>query len=479
VTVEFTSTQAWRESFHDILGIYFGDGSSYYPGNNSITNLLTTSDISGDEYTIRQYKIQHTYSAADIASNGGRFMAVSSDCCRIGSLVNAGGADEQILTRVDLNNGNQGSPVGTIPVVLQFSVGRNNMLAIAAADPDGDPISCRFAGPVESAIPDLARAGGNEIVISSGCVLSWNLLGTNSTNIGDKFAVQVMIEESNRCTGSDCGRVALDFIIELVQSNPPVCASDRPVNNSLFVNVPFTATFTGTDLDSGAALTSNSFGAPDGSSFTPTLGTTQASPASTRFDWTPAESDRGSAHSMLVTFQDQMGLQGICALSLQVSLFNPTVTCNQTNVLGDLFAMDGNAFAQRNFAISAAQTLFKYRGASKRELSDLKKEARKLYNDAWTTTWSISASILDCGDTIYCSDITTSPATVSYLNSIKRLNALTRSIIARIRSTGHGAKATSLRRNSDKKFLASSGSVTRIPAAQSLCPGVDVQVVPS
>ena len=62
IVVQFDSTQAWRESALDILGIDFGDGDSYTPAEIDITNVLTTTDIAGEDYTIRFYTTQHTYS---------------------------------------------------------------------------------------------------------------------------------------------------------------------------------------------------------------------------------------------------------------------------------------------------------------------------------------------------------------------------------------------------------------------------------
>ena len=62
VTVEFTTVQAWRASFLDMLATDPGDGTGGISG--PITDIGTFTDIGGESYTIRTYSVQHTYSAA-------------------------------------------------------------------------------------------------------------------------------------------------------------------------------------------------------------------------------------------------------------------------------------------------------------------------------------------------------------------------------------------------------------------------------
>lgn len=475
VTVEFTSLQAWRTTGLDMLGLDFGDGNSYFPSFSDITDVFAGTDLAGEGYTIRRFVVQHTYAAVDIASNSGQFLVVAESCCRIGSLVNAGDGDERIETRVDLNGNNQGSAVSNIPVILQLSVGQNNSLALGAADPDGDPVTCRMATSAESDIFSVASAGGNDVTVSPSCVLSWDLTGTDVSNVSEKYAVQIVIEESNRCSGQSCGSVALDFIIELVQGNPPSCSSDKPVNNTLYVGVPFTANFTGTDSDPGALLTVTSFGAPAGATLTPASGTQQAAPFGANLAWTPQESDRGSAQSVLVTYQDETGLQGVCSISLQVSVSDPVVTCNQVDIAASQFAMDGNALAQKGVADNAARR-FLALGGSKKQYRSFRTEAEKLYIQAWTQTWAIPSKLLDCGASEFCGTVSTADYTSGYLATISQLDALTKSIISKIQKQSRGRKAKSLRRANTRSFSQSMAAVAGVPATESSCPGAHVHI---
>lgn len=477
VTVEFTSLQAWRADGLDMLGLDFGDGNFYFPAAQDITDVFTGTDLAGEGYTIRRYVVQHSYDAAAIASNGGQFLVVGESCCRIGSLINAGDASERIETRVDLNGGNQGSPVSNIPVILQLSFGQTNTLALGIADPQGDPFSCRMASSSESQIPALATAGGNDIEVSPNCVLSWNLTGTTLTDVGNKYAVQIIIEETNRCVGQSCGSIALDFIIELVQGNPPSCSSDKPVNNTVYANFPFSATFTGTDTDPGAVLTLTSFGAPAASTFTPASGASQAAPFAAQFQWTPTDADRGTAQAVLVTYQDETGLQGVCTMSLQVSLTDPEITCGTVNVMGTQFAMDGNAFAQRGSARNAARK-FRANGGSKKAYKNYLKDADKFYVEAWTNAWVIPNDLLACGTTDLCTEVSTSALTAPYLDAVAQLDTLTKSIISKIKAQGQSRQARSLSKSSKAVYTASVQAAAALPPTQSSCPGVNVLTAP-
>jgi hypothetical protein len=308
-TVEFTSTQAWRAATlpGSELPIDFGDGSGV--GIGPITTIGTFMDLAGEFYTIVQYKVQHTY------PNQGPFTAFLASCCRIYSLINASGASERVETVVDLTGGNTGSPVGSIPVILQMTQGVVNNIPIPIADPDGDIFTCRMATFAESEIPSVASAGIHTLSVSPGCVLTWNTL---STTVGEKYAVQVAIEATHAGSTS---RVALDFIIEIVGgtgNQPPACSGTSGLN---VVNVgqPFAGNFTGTDAD-GDNLTLSHLGLPPGATLTPPSGTTQAEPFNSTFNWTPQPSDAGTSYAVTIIYQDPGGLQGVCSFSINVPL---------------------------------------------------------------------------------------------------------------------------------------------------------------
>ncbi|MBX7144668.1 MAG: hypothetical protein K1X79_09480 [Oligoflexia bacterium] len=475
VTVEFTSTQAWRTSALDMLGLDFDDGNFYSPASQDITDIFTGLDLAGESYTIRRYIVQHTYSSTDITSKGGVFVANSESCCRIFSLLNASSADERIQTVVNLNNNNQGSAVSSIPVILQMSISQINTLTIASADPDGDTLGCRMATSGESEIPSLASVGSNVISVSPSCILSWDLTNTTIADVGSKFAVQVMIEETNRCNGQNlCGGIALDFIIELVQGNPPTCASDKPANNTLYVDHSFSATFTGTDSDPGALLTVTSFNAPSGSNLSPVSGSQQAAPFAATFQWTPQESDRGSVHSMLVTFQDETGLQSVCTLSLTVSQTDPVFTCSPVNVEPLLFALDGNAFHQKALALQGAKQLKKTGKAGAKAASQIVKLANALYQQTWISVWSKLHSIAqDCSSSPnveFCSTVAVNGASISeYLSGADALNNLIVSTAAKLKKAGVKSYAKKLSAAAAKAKSEATSSLGQLPSTTQIC----------
>ncbi len=306
-TVEFTSTQAWRSDFLDNLPITFGDATP--SGVGTPATIGTFTDVAGESYTVRRYTVQHAYASE------GPYTAFSSSCCRISTLVNAADASERIETIVDLRNANQGSPVSSIPVILQMVHGGVNNVPLPTADPDLDPISCRMATSAESQIPTVATAGGHTLSVSPDCTLSWN---TSGTIVGRKYAAQVMVEETH---AGNLSRVALDFIIEIVDgslNHPPECTG---LSGQQVVNVgePFQANFTGDDED-GDPLTVSHLGLPPGASLAPPSGTQQASPFNSTFSWTPQPSDAGSAHAVTIVYTDPSSLQATCSFSVTVPL---------------------------------------------------------------------------------------------------------------------------------------------------------------
>ncbi|MFM8469639.1 MAG: DUF11 domain-containing protein, partial [Limisphaerales bacterium] len=143
----------------------------------------------------------------------------------------------------------------------------------------------------------LPTVGGNTIGVTAGGVLNWNTVGGTS---GQKFAVQVIIEENRagNTTGTN-GRGPLDFIIELAGSVTNLPPTVTGTNGSITIgpNQTFTATFVGTDPE-GGPLRVNHQGLPPGATLTPADGTTNASPTSVVFSWTPAPADVGNSYAV-------------------------------------------------------------------------------------------------------------------------------------------------------------------------------------
>ena len=327
-TVEFTFDTTWRSTFLDNMSINPGDGSSNITGTP--VNLGTFTDIAGESYTRRRVTVQHTY------SSDGPFTAFARSCCRIGSLKNAANAAMRVEAVVDLQNGNSGSPVSSTPPIIQMAQGQTNSIAIPIADPDGDPITCRMATSGESSIPAVASSGGNMLSVSNSCVLNWDL-STAPTVAGDKYAVQVMIPENRTgcqvpngaaaaSTAACSGRTPLDFIIEIVVGNSPVCSSSQQGVTNLSVGQAFSAQLTGTDAD-GDDLELRALNLPAGFVLNPPDGTVQPQPMNATVTYTPTAADMGNPFAFNILFVDPTALQGQCAFSGRV-LSNTIPTCD-------------------------------------------------------------------------------------------------------------------------------------------------------
>lgn len=321
-TIEITFTEAWRSGADDFITYNLGDGTSINTG--AAPTIATLTDISGEQYIVQRQVVTKTY------ATDGPFTVTGSSCCRISSLINAGDDSFVITAVVDLRGSNVGSPVSSIPVILQMAQGGLNSIQVAAADPDSDPLTYRMATAVESGIGAVASAGGQALAISSSGLLTWN---TVSTVVGQKYAAQVIVLENH--PGGTSGRIPLDFIIEITGgtlNRPPTATG--PVGPIVVpVGVPFAGTITGTDPD-GDILTAGVIGLPSGSTLVPPSGSSGASPLSLAFSWTPTAADKGSAKAITFLFTDPAGLQAQHTLAISVPVnAPPTITCPPDNAL--------------------------------------------------------------------------------------------------------------------------------------------------
>ncbi len=324
-TIDVTVTEAWRSTA--VAGLFYswGDGSGGF-SHFGAPVIASGTDIAGAGFTVTRRTYTHTY------PHDGPFTVAGSSCCRIFGLVNASSASERIGATIDLRSGNQGSPVSSIPVILQMNQSGVNDISLAVADPDADPFTCRMATSGESLIPSVATAGGHTLAVTTGCVLTWNTVGTA---IGQRYAAQVIIQENH--PGGTAGQVPLDFIIEIVggtANQAPTCTLNGSATNTVAVGQAFAISMTGTDPD-GDNLTVNHFGLPSGATLSPVAGTTSTEPFTATFSWTPGGSDAGSAHGVTVTFTDTGGLQSICSFTITVPANQPpTITCPDNVTIG-------------------------------------------------------------------------------------------------------------------------------------------------
>ncbi|MGB5694935.1 MAG: DUF4215 domain-containing protein [Polyangiales bacterium] len=313
LTVEFTVIASWRSTFVDGTDLNFGDGTAN--GVDIGSTIGTGVDSNGNAYTTNRYVVTHTYAAA------GSYKAFFQSCCRIAGLQNGAGANFRVETDVIIEaDGSNLWPPGTAsPAIIQMQAGGVRTHDFLFFDPDGDPVTCRFATAAETGlpagqvIPSVPSGGAQPAITESmgACQIQWNL---TSAVAGQQYVLHFVIESSSPGGTSS---TAIDLIAEIVSGPIPSC----PDSDSFTVPVgtPFSQTVGATDP--GQNLRIGVTGLPPGAILTPPAGTTGASPVSTTLDWTPAFSDNGTTSYTLVTFTNPANVTGSCTLTINVPAF--------------------------------------------------------------------------------------------------------------------------------------------------------------
>lgn len=309
-TVEVTVTESWRSGLIGNNTYNWGDGTGSF-STSGATTIATGTNATGD-FTIVRRIIQHTY------GGDGPYTISASSGARIGTLTNSANSNWSLAAVVDLRNGNQGSPVISTPIVVQMIRGVTNSVQLSYSDVDGDPVRFRMATTTESSITSTPAG----LTVSNTGLLSWN---TTGTSVGQLYAVQVLAFDNHPLTATTAGgtRVFFDFIIQIIEGNPPVATGPNGPF-SLAINQPFSTTVVGTDTD-GGNLTVTHQGLPAGATLTPASGTTGTQPLSATFAWTPTLADAGSSFGVTIVFTDPTGLQAAKSFSLTVHENQPPV----------------------------------------------------------------------------------------------------------------------------------------------------------
>ncbi|MDI1443271.1 MopE-related protein [Polyangium sp. 6x1] len=309
-SVRFEVTMAWhKDSFIGSSTLNFGDGG--FNPNTQGTYVGSGYDASGAEYQFYRYTVSHTY------TQFGQFVAYISDCCRVEPMGNQPTQDNyRIEAKVDLTTGNTGNPASVLPAMIQMQVNGIRTIQIPAVDPDGTPVSCRFATKAETGMtnPDSVHPpvlNGNVPTLAPsssppGCTLTWN---TNGGVAGTRYATQVILESHN-AANNNISSTTLDFIIELVQNPIPSCtgSGDFVVDMGQTLNTNFTGT-----SNSFLKMTSiGSFG-----TLNPVPGTTKPSPFTTNLTWKPGLGEEGT-HVLAVIYTNQQNLANYCTLTVTV-----------------------------------------------------------------------------------------------------------------------------------------------------------------
>ncbi|HXV66185.1 MAG TPA: hypothetical protein VD731_02995 [Nitrosopumilaceae archaeon] len=226
--------------------------------------------------------------------------------------INNANSNYIISTLVDFNSppSNTGSPISSLPAIVQCPLNAVCQYQVPGVDPDGDNLNYRLSTPAESGVNNQPGAGGlggcsgGTLAISNTGLVTWN---TQNCAAG-LYSTSLRIEESN--TGGPVhGWSMVDYLIQVTQvvQNPPIfdvppMSPDNTVFN-LNVGVPFNTPVRCSDVDALDVLTLGNLGLPGTASVSAPIGT---NPVSQTFSWTPGAGDVGPN---LVTFtcQDNNG----------------------------------------------------------------------------------------------------------------------------------------------------------------------------
>ena len=339
-TVRFTVNVAWGPyPFVDTTVLDFGDGGPSNPATPG-SPVASGVDATGNQYTFYSYVVSHTYPAI------GQYTASFGSCCRLSNLVNSGGNSFNVQARVDTTPGNSGNPISFVPAIIQMQVGGVRTHFIPAVDPDGTPVTCRFATTAESSIatsPPAAAGNGAIPTLSAsasppGCLLTWNLAGATS---GKQYANQVVLESTNP-NNNQKNSAVIDYLIETVSTPIPTCTGSgtfmipmgTTFNQDLIgtANVAPNLTLTLTSIFSNGVLS-------------PVTGTTQASPFAAHMTWSPGLGEAGTYLATAI-FTDSKNVSGFCSLTMIVpqcsAFFQPcSVGVGQCQKSGQLVCPPG------------------------------------------------------------------------------------------------------------------------------------------
>jgi hypothetical protein len=315
LSVRFDVTIAWREDYAPIPEasvLYFGDGKTN-PANSG-TTIATGTDVGGKEYVIQRYTVTHKYAAPGVY-NAHVVTPFNQNCCRILELINASSSSWYINAKVDISgNINKGNAVTAVPPIVQLQTGGLRTIQIPAVQPNGLPVACRFATQAESGIttnPPVVPATNAAATVAAsssppGCVITWNTTGGVS---GQKYAIQVVMET---VLNGNISSAVVDFIVEFVAAPPPSCTGSNAF--TIDMGDMFTHSVVGS-TNAGGNLLMTTIGAVGVTS--PPTGTTQNSPFTTNFSWTPGPGEEGTS-VLTIVYKEQNNATGYCSLSFTV-----------------------------------------------------------------------------------------------------------------------------------------------------------------
>ncbi|MDQ2772715.1 MAG: HYR domain-containing protein [Bacteroidota bacterium] len=311
LTVQFKVSQAWRRSFGPFSTVTIGstvltDVLNFGDGSTSNVNLTVTSvDIAGDSF-FGEALITHTYATA------GAYQAFYTNCCRLNTLLNNANSAWYLSSLVAAGSGNN-SPVATVAPVVNLAAGQvAATFLLPASDPDGDPLTFSLATAADFNGNAFMNAPGLDVNPTTGMV-TFNTLNRTPGSL-----YNAVIKVSDGQTS-----ILVDFLINVTATStaPVFDYSITPPNGFVYQLAPGQTLNFGvraTDSDAGDVVTLQAYGAPLGTSLTPTL-PLNGNPVQTAFAWTPTAANLGTTVINFVA-QDLAGVQTSTSVTVEVSL---------------------------------------------------------------------------------------------------------------------------------------------------------------
>lgn len=252
----------------------------------------------------------------------GNYQASVNSCCTASNMANGNNdASYGAVAKIVLD-GQRGGPVAAVQPIINLTRGSLQTVRFPMFDPDGDPVSCRFATSAEAfslptPIPKVGSVQATISTIGNECELSWNLTGVGA----DSFHFLPLIIESTH--NGKISSIGVDRMLLVTNKSYPACTGGGYIG--LQPNQVFSTQFVGT---ASSNLSFAVTGAPIGSTFTPASGTSGSSPMSVDFSWTPTPAQAGSSYIMQAVFKDASNVEGQCNYVVNVDALNPVLSLN-------------------------------------------------------------------------------------------------------------------------------------------------------
>lgn len=250
----------------------------------------------------------------------GSYQASASSCCTASNMANSNNDKDYGAVAKIVLDGQRGGPVAAVQPIINLTRGSVQTVRFPMFDPDGDPVTCRFATSAEAfnlptPTPVIGTTQATVSTVDNECELSWDLTAVNA----DSFHFLPLVIESMH--NGKVSSIGVDRMLLVTNKIYPTCAGGGYIG--LQPNQVFSTQFV------GAASSNISFavtGAPAGSTFSPASGASGSSPMPVDFSWTPTSGQAGSSYIMQAVFKDTSNVEGQCNYVVNVDALNPVLT---------------------------------------------------------------------------------------------------------------------------------------------------------